>query len=474
MLSVLDSEQLQRIHDMSLQILEHVGIIIESDEALKLLEDAGASIDFSRKLAKISPRLIEEAIGKTPKEVKLHARNTRHGVVYEQGKTYAHSGGGTVGILDSDSGVPREASQEDLEKGVRLIDALENLSTNRPCVYPKDFPAEVRDIHTMAYMLQNAEKHCNINTYTSANLEYIIRIVKAVFGDDEGLRKKNYVDGTISPTKPLQYASEDVNILTKYVKHGIPIDLCPCPITGVTTPITLAGALAHQNASVLAGIVLAQFINPGNPVIYTTRIFTMDLRSGASLLGAIETGIMSVAIAQLARHYGIPSDVYGLGTDSNTLDETTAFEKSLSGLLPALAGANCISGAGMLESGLIFSLEQLVIDNEILSMIFRAIKGVDVMDETLAFDVISEAGPSGVFLTTPHTRDHFRKEHFVRKLASRAVWEKMNAKNIIEVARTEVKKILAEHTVAPVDKDIQHNVYMILKEAEKNLMRGRN
>jgi len=471
MFGFLNSEQLQKIHDTSLRILEQVGIVFDHHSALKLLKDAGASIDFSKSMARIPPYLVEEAIKKTPKEVKLHARNTKYDLVYKQGKTYAHSGGGTVGILDSDSGALREASQEDLEKGVRLVDALENLSTNRPCVYPKDFPPKVRDIHTMAHMLQNTEKHCNINTYTSTNLEYIIKIVKAVFGGDEELRKKNYVDGTISPTKPLQYAYEDVNILTKYVEHGIPIDLCPCPITGVTTPITLAGALAHQNSSVLAGILLTQLINLGNPVIYTTRIFTMDMHSGASLLGAIETGIMSVGIAQLAKYYGIPSDVYGLGTDSNTLDETTAFEKSLSGLLPALAGANCISGAGMLGSGLIFSLEQLVIDNEILSMILRSIRGIDVEDETLAYDVISEAGSGGVFLSTSHTRDHFKKEHFIRKLASRAVWEKMNAKNITEVAKAEVKKVLAEHIVSPVDKDVQYNVEKILKEAEKNLIK---
>jgi trimethylamine--corrinoid protein Co-methyltransferase len=167
----------------------------------------------------------------------------------------------------------------------------------------------------------------------------------------------------------------------------------------------------------------------------------------------------------------LPSDVYGLDTDSKTLDEQVAFEKALNGLLPALAGANALSGAGCVESGITVSYEQLVIDDEIFGMIFRAVRGIDFDEEKLGVDTIMKvAEESTSFLQQKHTLQHFHDEYFFPALADRASrfqWEKKGARSIAEVAREKVKKILVEHQPPDLDKNVKSQLQEILRTATR-------
>jgi trimethylamine--corrinoid protein Co-methyltransferase len=182
---------------------------------------------------------------------------------------------------------------------------------------------------------------------------------------------------------------------------------------------------------------------------------------------------MSVGCAQLARHYGFPCDVYGLDTDSKTLDEQVAFERAIEGVLPAMAGVDMLSGAGCIEGGITVSYEQLVIDDEIFGMIFRAARGIDVDEDRLATDVIMKvARESSNFLQQQHTLKHFRSEYYFPKLCDRSPrsrWQKVGAKNIVQVAREKAKKILAEHKPPDLDADTKKRLSDILKTATRNL-----
>jgi trimethylamine--corrinoid protein Co-methyltransferase len=183
--------------------------------------------------------------------------------------------------------------------------------------------------------------------------------------------------------------------------------------------------------------------------------------------------MMNVGCVQLAKYYSLPCDVYGLDTDSKMLDEQAGIERAMAGLLPALAGADSLSGAGCLESGITTSYEQLVIDNEIFAMIFRAAKGISVNEETLAVDVIAKVlRESSNFLEQKHTLNHFRTEHFMPVLASRearARWEKTGSKSLAETAREKVRKILAEHQPLPLDEDVNKEIEKILKTETQTL-----
>jgi len=470
-LKFLSQDQIEQIHSASLKILEEAGVLVHEHDFLKFLADAGARVDFNSKRAKMPPNLIEESIKKAPKHVTFYARDSKHNVEFEDGKIFTHPVGGAANVIDLDSGAVRPATRKDVENLTRLVDALPNIHTATMIVYPNDVPERLRDIYAVETIIRNTGKNFDATPYTDESFPFIIRMVETVTGEEE-FRKNPVITSSVSPTSPLQFSSDVTKIMVRATNHHIPIAVLPCPLAGATSPVTLAGTLVQQNAEMLAGLTMVQLLNPGNPVQYSPRCIPLDMSTGQACAG-IEAAVMSVGCVQLAKYYGLPSDVYGLDTDSKVLDEQVALERAMNGLLPALAGANALSGAGCIESGITVSYEQLVIDDEIFGMIFRAVRGIDFDEEKLAVDVITKvAQESSNFLQQKHTLQHFQREYFMPKLlnrAARARWERMGSKSIVEVARENTKKILAEHQPPQIDEDAKKRLEEILKTATQTL-----
>jgi len=470
-LKFLSQDQLEEIHSASLKILEEVGVLIHEHDFLKFLADAGAIVDFDGKRAKMPSSLVEESIKKAPRHVTFYARDSDHNVEFEEGKIYTHPLGGAANVIDLDSGTVRPSTRKDVENLTRLVDALPSIHTTTMIAYPNDVPERLRDIYAVEAILRNTGKNFDATPYTDESFPFIIKMIEAVTGEEE-LRKKPIITVSVSPTSPLQFSSDVTKIMARATKHRIPIALLPCPLAGATSPVTLAGTLVQQNAEMLAGLATVQLLNPGNPVQYSPRCIPLDMSTGQACAG-IESAIMSVGCVQLAKHYGLPSDVYGLDTDSKVLDEQVAIERAMSGLLPALAGANELSGAGCIESGITVSYEQLVIDDEIFGMIFRAVRGIDFDEEKLAVEVIVKvAQESSNFLQQKHTLKHFQSEYFMPRLlnrTARARWEKMGARSIVEVAREKAKKILGEHQPLQLGEETKKKLEEILKAATQIL-----
>jgi len=468
-LTVLSVQEIEDIHRNSLNLLERVGVLVRSPRTLRLLSDAGATIDSGRQIVKLPSSLVEECLRKQPSSFTLNARNPENDLLIEPGKTYAHPCGGCFNILDYDSGEARVATTKDVEVLTRLIDACDNIHQNDMLDYAGDVPQRVRDIHTIATMLRNTSKHCGVMAYTDRNLRIIIKLAAAVAGGEEELKKKHVVSFGASPTSPLELSEDVAEQLITAANHALPISILPCPLAGGTSPVTLAGTLLQENVEFLICHVIIQLVNPGNPTIYCPRSMCMDMRTGMAA-GEVEYGLMSAAGVQLAEHYGMPSDVYGLAADSKTLDEQAASEKAMIGLLPALAGANFLSGAGNIEMGVTASVEQLVIDNEILGIIFRAARGIDVNDETLATDIIEKTGPGGHYLSNEHTRAHYSLEHHIPTLydrTARADWEKSGKKEMVQRAREKAKRLLRDHSIQPLDAHVEREFQSILSEANR-------
>jgi trimethylamine--corrinoid protein Co-methyltransferase len=358
---------------------------------------------------------------------------------------------------------------------MRLIDASENIHQAAMLVFSCDAPPQVRDIRTVSLMLRNTTKSCSCTPFTIRNLEYILKLATTVSGGIEELRKKPLICCGISPTSPLELSEDAADQMIKAATYGIPVVILPCPQSGATSPATLAGTLVQVNAEFLISHVIIQLSNPGSPEFYAARPVAMDMRTGTSAFGAVEFGMMSAATVQLARRYNIPSDVYGLSTDAKTLDEQAAYEKALIGLLSSLTGADFLSGAGDLESGVTASPEQLIIDNEILALIFRATNGISVNPDTLATQLIEKIGPAGHYLSEPHTRNHYFSEHYAPHLSDRRTrpdWSKAGQKELAKVAHEKVQAILKEHAVEPLDRDVEKEFEKVLAEADKELLGG--
>jgi len=472
MLEFLSRDQIEKIHSASLRVLEDVGVFVYEDSFLRFLADSGADVDYDRKNVKISPSLVMECLKKTPKRMILYARDPKFDVELNDEKIYAHAVGGAVSVFDLNSGEVRPSTRRDVVDLTRIIDGLPNIHTCTMIVLPCDVSEQVQDVYCLADQLQNTRKNVDATPMSYEGFPYIVELAEAVVGGKQELEKRPIITCSFSPTSPLKFSGDVVKIMVEGAKIGLPMAVLPCPMAGATSPVTLAGSLVQQNAEILAGLVMIQLVKEGTPFLYSPRVFPLDMLSGMTSSG-IEVGLLSVGCVQLAKYYDVPCDVYGLDTSSKTLDEQVAFEKGLNGVLPALAGANMLSGAGCLEGGITVSYEQLIIDDEIFGMIFRAVKGIEVDEERLAVDVIAKVvDESSDFLRQRHTLKYLRQEHYLPKLSdrtSRSRWQELGSKEIMEVAREKVRKMLAEHQPLALDKEVMRKIEGILKRATKKL-----
>jgi trimethylamine--corrinoid protein Co-methyltransferase len=445
---MLSPEEVERVHNASGIILEKTGVRFLGRKALEVFAAAGAEVDFDQKLVKITESLLERVLQSTTNHFRLWNRGGDKLIDLQDGQIRGHNVGGCVRIFDFEKGQARDAIQSDLERLTILIDALENVHVSRPMVYPSEFPKNMWDIYTAATMLRFTEKPYGVTAYSLENLNYILQLTSAIAGSLEKLIARPFIWGSVCPDSPLSYSESTSDILVHYAKVGLPVAIAPCPICGASSPVTLAGTLAQLNAEFLAGLALVQLIRPGIDVKYTARPMPMNMRTGMATFGAIEMGIMSAALVQLSKRYQVCSDSYGLGTRSKNLDEQAAYEKALNGILVALAGADLIAAAGLMQDALTSSAEQLVIDNEILGMIFRATRGIELSEDTLALETIMNVGPGGDFLTELHTRNFMRKEHFQSRLVYQtgaALQPAPVQQTILDAARDTVDSIIKSH-----------------------------
>ena len=468
-LHVLSADELQRIHLASLRVLRDVGIQIYHDDALRALEKAGASVDYNKQLARIPSNLVDESIAKSRKSYVLAGRSSENDLKIEVGKTYTRGASGCPYIIDGQTGNRRKATSEDVRTYTRMQDALGNISFCGGAPYPSDVPPAVQDVCQIKIMLENTTKHVRFQPFSGESLSYIIRLACAVVGGEEELRKRPIVSCITAPSSPLAYSKEQADIIIMCGRYGLPAMLGSTPIVGATGPVTLAGSLVLQNAEILGGVTMSQVIVPGAPLSYGPRTPTMDMRTGQSSWGAVEFGLAAAAGAQMGRLYGFETDLYGAASDAKVLDEQAAVEKVYNSMLPALAGANIVNGAGVLETILTVSMEQLAIDNEIFGMMFRLLEGIRIDDETMAEGVISEVGPSGHFLAQDHTRRHYSSEHFIPVLfdrKSRDLWQQEGSRNVVTSAKDIVKKVLMEHDVPQLGTHTTAQLHQILEDAK--------
>jgi trimethylamine--corrinoid protein Co-methyltransferase len=472
MFRILSDEDVRRIHAGSLEILNDVGIVIHHESALRRLDESGAMVDHQKQTVRIPPEMADDYAKQSRGLGTLAGRSRENDLKVEPGRAYTRCVSGSIYMIDSENGTRRNATTTDVENFTRLQDALENISFCGGSPYPSDVHPSMQDIYQISIMLRNTCKHIRFQPFSGSNLEHAVALAGAVVGGKEELRKRPILSCITAPSSPLRYSKEQVDVIVRSGRYGLPVMLGSTPTMGASGPVTLAGSLMLQNAEILAGIVLSQVMNPRAPLSYGPRMPTMDMRTGLSTWGAVEFGLAAAAAVQVGQAYGLEIDRYGPSTDAKVLDEQAAIERTFNAILPALAGAHIINGAGVLESILSVSMEQLAIDNEMLGMMFRLLRGIHVEEETLARDVIRKVGPGGNYLADRHTLEHFKSEHFIPELfdrRTRAAWERAGSKNVVTASKETVSRILAEHHVASLDKSVTAQMDAILDDASKKI-----
>ncbi len=446
----LTQEQILEIHGASLAVLSRTGIQVEHERARELFRQGGARVSGPR--VYLSEQMVEKALALAPARVVLAGRDPADDVVLEGKRVYAGTGGSPTLTLDPGADAVRPATLRDLQQMVRLVDRLPNCDFVVMPIYPTDVPEEVVPVNRFYTCLTNTTKHVMGGVGTTEGAREVAALATQVAGSLEALQARPIVSAITSwMVSPLHLDTAVTDILLEWCSYGLPLALSSAPMAGSTSPITLAGSLVQLNAEQLSGIVLTQLVRAGTPVLAGYIPGVADMRSGGYLGGTVEFGIMQAASAQLAHFYRVPIYCSGGMTDAKIPDAQAGYEKMATFLLAAMGGANYIHHAiGMVHNMSAASLEQAVIDDEIVGMALRVLRGIEVGQETLAAEAIDRVGPGGHYLMDPLTLAFMRSEHFqphVSDRQNRATWEAEGRRDTRARASACVTRLLAASPV---------------------------
>lgn len=464
----LNKEEVEAIHQATLRILSEIGVILTHPLALELLMAAGASVQGNRVL--FPANLVEACLAKCPGKISVRGRGGNVKTLGD-GSLNFHNLGGARDIFDYGTGEHRFAKLQDVRDATRLLDALPNCNTITPFFTPQDVPGGLMSLAMYRHAIPYTTKPLQgPGVQFAPEARYAVRMAE-VLGDPGEI-----LTLSVSPVSPLTIPEHEAEAIMEIARLGITFGSLPCPTMGTTAPFSIAGAIAQQNAEILASIVLVQLVKPGLPVIYCGRLAMMEPRTGISVWGGLELGLASAGTVQIGHRYGLPVNVYGFSTNAHTLDVQNGFERALNAIIPGLAGADELSGIGEMEAGISGSFAQMVIDNEFAANIQRARKGFSASEDALAVEVIGRVmDGSHNFLGQKHTSRYLKDgEILLTKLAERDTWETWNDGSrlgMAERAQAEAERILREHQVPALELAQEKELDGIMDAARKELVK---
>ena len=311
-LKSLTEDDIIKIHDSTLDVLERTGIEIDSEKALDICQKGGCKVNKKTKVVKFPPHLVEEMVAKCPKKVLFAGRDSENDFV---------TGGREVGFTNFGVGLQteeldgktvRDSTFQDLKDIVRLCDALDTVDFIVTPVAPRDVPKETFDLHVLEACMTNSSKHYGADCENGEMAEKMIEMAKVVAGGSKELQERPILSFGVCPISPLKIPKEAAEVIIIAAKNGLPIETLSMALAGATSPMSLSGTLVTHNAEVLAGMVLSQLVNPGVPTIYGSSTAALHMRYGSATIGTPEFGMLNSALAEMAHYYEVPVVVGGL------------------------------------------------------------------------------------------------------------------------------------------------------------------
>jgi trimethylamine--corrinoid protein Co-methyltransferase len=491
----LSKDQLSEIDYASKEVLWHTGVVVPSQDALKVLDDAGAVVDFKKERVWIPPYLVEEAISKSPKGFRVAGADPKKYLDFRGDRVYFAPYIGPTYLLDLD-GKYRPFTIKDSQDILRLTDALPNFDVaGGGGTYPSTpveevtLPMRVRFARSILRGLEFAEKpvDMSIKYVRDHDLEeWAVKNAKEMATDEievgialrgslEELRKMPYgiMTGINEPVSPLVHARSQVERELVYARHGLPIWIGGEPMMSGTAPATVAGTVVLWNAEALSCLVIGQMAaSPENrpPVVYLAIGGSFDQRyAQGPMLGSPESALIIAASAQVAKYYGFPCRCIG-DTESKLPDAQAGYETATFLIISAMAGVNYCHFGGLIGHEQGFSLEKVVLDDDMIHYVKRLMEGINVTMDTLAVDVIDRVGPGGSFLTQRHTAEWFQREMTFPRIFERGSlsgWERAGSKDSRQRANEAARRILKEHWPEPLDPDIKKRLVEYVKKVER-------
>lgn len=401
---------------------------------------------------RLPQNLVETAIAHAARTFVFHGQDRDRSIEVGGDRVFFGTGGAAVQTLDLDTGRYRPSTLQDLHDFTRLQDTLVNVSWFTRCCVATDVPGTFDlDVNTAYALVRNTTKPVATSFTLAENVGPIVRMLDMVAGGVGAFSRRPFLKAHISPViSPMRFGEDAVDVVYSCIAHNIPVSCITAAQSGATAPATLAGLLAQSLAETLASLVMVHAIRPGHPMVFSNWPLVIDLRTGAFTGSGGEIAVLNAASAQISNWLGLPSGVASSMTDAKAIDAQYGAEKALTALAAGLAGGNLIyESSGMTASLLGASFEAFVLDDDMHGAIYRALRGIEVNEETLGFQSICDAVTgAGHFLGSAQTYAAMERDYHYPKLANRDApdtWAGKGAPDIWQQAREKARSILANH-----------------------------
>ena len=443
------------IHEKSIECLQDVGVRVDSESVLELLEKEGASVDYENHLAKIPEKMVNQALETAPKEFTLCGRDPKHDLEFPtKSYPYATTNGLAPFVNDYETGEYRLSTRKDLASFTRLGDAIDSVDFLWTSLTPTDVPPLAEGPHTLWTTMQNTSKHVQGVTVQSAEAARIqIELAALIAGGKEELKKRPIFSMVVCPIAPLSFEKRAIESQVEFARAGAPIVGLAMPSGGMSAPVTVAGMILTANAENLASLVITQAAAPGAPHIFRTESSPMNMADGSFNYDAPEFGLIFSGSGQMTRRYNLPSfngDFCGIEVAGDQRE--TMFTRFIT-YCACSAHTDIVAGLGGMDNAKGVCFKQLLVDAYTWECCREYLKPVDITEEKLGLDALRDIGPRGTFLTHRHTRKYLRRE-LIRLDEDKREFLEMEKEKQNEKAGELVNKILEEHQVTPLDESI--------------------
>ena len=397
-LDTLSPEMVDQILSEALAVLEDPGVRVHNPQALDLLAQAGAQVDFTARIARIPEGLVRQALSSAPEEFTLFDVTGSPAVHYGGDDVQFDPGSAGITILDSESGEHRKPVTQDFVRWVQLVETLPQIDAQSTSMVCQDIAEEIGDLYRLYVALNFMRKPIITGAFRKDTWWVMHELLSTVRGGKAALAEKPLAVFDVCPSPPLLWSDLTCQNLIDCARTGVPAELVSMPLAGAAAPVTLAASVVQHTAESLSGVVIHQIAQAGSPIVWGGSPAAFDMREGTTPMGAAETWLIDAAYVQVGKFLHLPTHVYMGMSDAKVVDAQCGLESMGGALVAALSGANMVSGAGMLDFETCLSPEKLVIDAEIIGLARRVIGGIQARENPLALDLMREMGHRGEYL----------------------------------------------------------------------------
>ena len=470
-LRILDDQVVERIIAEGFELLRDPGVRVHNEEALGLLEQAGATVDRHARVARIPEAVVRRALETAPSSFDLYTLDGKPAVHYGGDRVQFDPGSAALAILDSQTQRQRPPTTADFVAFVKLVETLPQIDAQSTALICADVPAEIGDLYRLYLALHYIRKPIVTGAFRKDTWWTMKEMLVAVAGGERSLSARPIAVFDVCPSPPLLWSDLTCQNLIDAARSGIPAELVSMPLAGATAPVTLAAAVTQHTAECLSGVTIGQLAQASSPIVWGGSPAAFDMREGTTPMGDVGTWLIDAAYAQVGKALGLPTHAYLGMTDAKVVDAQCGLESMGGTLVAALAGINMVSGAGMMDFESCQSLEKLVIDAEVIGMAKRFVAGIDVRDEPIALDIMRKLGHRADYLADPHTLKWFGRELYlpseVIDRASLDGWQRKGGRTTVERASERVARLLGGYRPPSVPAELRAELRSIATRAAR-------